>query len=75
MSVSDSLEPTSLLDVKQVAATLNCSPRHVYRMVDAGRMPAPVRLGALVRWHRSSLDRWLADGCKTVRNLGGRGSL
>jgi len=36
-----------LLDVRGVAALLGCSPRHVYRLADVGKMPAPVRLG---RW-------------------------
>src|SRR5262245_22663606 len=40
----------ALLDVEQVAGLLNCSPRHVYRLSDAGRMPTPVRLGALASW-------------------------
>ena len=57
----------SLLDVRAVAALLDCSPRHVYRMSDAGRMPAPVRVGALVRWPRAVIDSWVADGCPPVR--------
>ena len=52
-----------LLDVRAVAALLDCSPRHVYRLADAGRMPAPVRVGALVRWRRTDIDSWLAAGC------------
>jgi excisionase family DNA binding protein len=57
----------ALLDVKAVAQLLNCSPRHVYRLSDGGRMPPPVRLGALVRWRRADLDRWLEAGCPPVR--------
>jgi excisionase family DNA binding protein len=52
-----------LLDVRAVAALLDCSSRHVYRQSDAGRLPAPVRVGALVRWRRTDLDAWLAAGC------------
>jgi excisionase family DNA binding protein len=65
-------EPTAvqLLDVRAVAALLDCSARHVYRLADAGRMPPPVRLGALVRWRRGDLDAWLADGCKPCRTAG-----
>jgi excisionase family DNA binding protein len=60
----------ALLDVRAVAAWLDCSPRHVYRLADAGRMPAPVRLGALVRWRRQDLDAWLAGGCRPCRTTG-----
>ncbi len=57
----------ALLDVRAVAALLGCSARHVYRLADAGRMPAPVRVGALVRWRRTDLDAWLAAGCPSTR--------
>lgn len=53
-----------LLDVRAVASLLGCSPRHVYRLADAGHMPAPVRLGALVRWRRAELAAWLDRGCQ-----------
>jgi excisionase family DNA binding protein len=69
-----SLPPASLaaamLDVQDVAGLLKCSRRHVYRMADAGRMPAPIKLGALVRWDRDVLIRWIADGCPPVRRAG-----
>jgi excisionase family DNA binding protein len=61
-----------LLDMRAVAALLGCSARHVYRLADSGRMPKPIRLGALVRWRRAELLDWLAAGCKPVR-LAGRG--
>jgi excisionase family DNA binding protein len=63
-------DPTTapaLLDVRAVAALLDCSPRHVYRLADAGQMPPPVRLGSLVRWRVADLDRWLAAGCPSTR--------
>lgn len=57
-----------LLDVRAVAAMLGgCSARHVYRMADAGKMPRPLKLGALVRWRRAELIDWLAGGCEPVR--------
>jgi excisionase family DNA binding protein len=66
----DPAAPPVLLDVRAVAALLDCSPRHIYRLADAGRMPAPVRIGSLVRWRRQDLDEWLAGGCKPVRQMG-----
>lgn len=62
-----------LLDVRAVADMLGCSTRHVYRLSDAGRMPAPVKLGSLVRWRWSTgdpitgLQEWLNAGCPSVR--------
>jgi excisionase family DNA binding protein len=61
-----------LLDVRAVAALLGgCSTRHVYRLADAGRMPAPVKLGSLCRWRRAELIGWLNSGCPSVRSARG----
>ena len=59
-------------DVRAVAEKLDCSPRHVYRMADAGRMPSPLRLASLVRWDLEEIDRWIADGCPSTRKGAGR---
>jgi predicted DNA-binding transcriptional regulator AlpA len=65
-----SRQEIALLDVRAVAAMLGCSPRHVYRLADAARMPRPVRLGGLVRWCRAALELWIADGCPPYRPRG-----
>ncbi len=59
--------PAKLLDVTSVARLLDCSTRHVYRLSNAGRMPAPVKLGSLVRWNQIAIDKWFAEGCPTYR--------
>ena len=60
-----------LLDVQDVAKLLNCSSRTIYRLSSSGRMPRPVRLGALVRWRRGELLDWLDAGCPKVRTTRG----
>jgi excisionase family DNA binding protein len=60
-----------LLDVQAVAEMLGCSQRHVYRLSDAGRMPAPVKLGSLVRWSAAAIREWIDKGCPSVRNTKG----
>jgi predicted DNA-binding transcriptional regulator AlpA len=62
--------PAALLDVRAVAALLNCSPRHVYRLADGGQMPPPVKLGSLVRWKLDGpggLREWIDAGCPRHR--------
>ena len=61
----------AMLTVHDVARVLNCSVRTVYRLCDRGRMPRPVKLGALVRWPRDVVDQWVADGCPDQQK-GGR---
>jgi len=57
----------ALMDSNEVAEFLSCSRRTVRRLADSGRMPAPVRLGGLLRWNRQALLDWLAEGCPTCR--------
>lgn len=61
-------------DVKKVAAKCDFSARHVYRQVLLGAMPAPRRIGRLVRWDLDEIDRWIAEGCPNVCKMtkGGR---
>ena len=66
-------EQPAMLDVQAVSVLLSCSVRHVYRLCDSGRMPPPIKLGALVRWPRSTGDPttgivdWVGAGCPDCR--------
>lgn len=60
----------ALLDVEQVAQLCGCSTRHVRRLADAGRMPRPLKLGALLRWQRAAVEEWIAAGCPNCRTAG-----
>ena len=61
----------ALLDVHSVAEQLNCSPRHVRRLADSGKMPRPVKLGALVRWNQQVIEDWIREGCPASYFEGG----
>lgn len=61
-----------LLDVEAVARLCGCSAPHVRRLADAGRMPAPVKVGALVRWNRRAIEAWITDGCPRTTKGGSR---
>ena len=60
----------ALLDVQAVARLLDCSPRHIWRLVDGGAFPRPVPIGRLKRWPRTAVARWLAD--RLALSAGGR---
>lgn len=56
-----------LLSVSDIANDyLKCSERHVRRLADTGRMPAPVRLGNLLRWRCSDIESWIENRCPDV---------
>ena len=52
-----------LLTTKQVAELFQVSRRTVIRWRDNGTLPPVVRIGRCVRWRRSDIDGFVADGC------------
>lgn len=61
------ISDSAMLTVADVARLVNCSVRSVYRLVDTGAMPTPVRIGGLRRWRRAQIEAWIADGCPKVK--------
>ena len=57
----------TMLDINGVAEMLGCSPRSIYRLIDDGRIPKPVRLRSMIRWPRGQIERWVAEGCPKSR--------
>lgn len=53
-----------MLNVDRVAAMLDCSTRHVYRLEEKGQMPPALRIGACVRWPRTTIEKWITEGCQ-----------
>lgn len=52
-----------LLTVREVAALVKLSARQIYKMVSAGRMPPPLKVGRSTRWRADDVRRWIVDGC------------
>lgn len=49
--------------VEELAGMIPCTRRTVYNLIDSGRIPAPIKLGRMVRWPVSEIDRWISAGC------------
>jgi excisionase family DNA binding protein len=58
--------------VPDLASSKQCSPRHIWRLIDAGKIPGVYRLGRLVRIHRATADAWFASGCRPIPRGGNR---
>jgi excisionase family DNA binding protein len=56
-------ESPLLVPVGTVAKLLHVSPRTVWRLLSAGKLIAPRRMGNIVRWHLEELKVWVAGGC------------
>ncbi|MDR1745523.1 MAG: helix-turn-helix domain-containing protein [Planctomycetota bacterium] len=54
---------SALVDAKEAARLCCISESMLYKLNTAGKMPAPVRLGSLLRWKRRELLEWIEAGC------------
>lgn len=63
MTPSEATFVILLIGVDDVARLLRCSSRTVRRVAEAGRMPKPVRIGALLRWDKEQIREWVRQGC------------
>ncbi len=57
-----------LIDAKTTASLLNISCRTLYRLCHEEAVPAPVRLGGIVRWRVLEITEWIDNDCPTRRN-------
>lgn len=48
--------PAELLSVEEVGQMLGISSRTVWRMVSAGEIPEPVKIGGSTKWRRSDIQ-------------------
>lgn len=57
--------PAMLLRVPELAALMAISPRGIWSMISAGKIPpeAIVRIGASVRFKRAVVESWIEAGC------------
>lgn len=54
---------TVLIPAGDVAAMLGVSERTLWRLLSAGKMPEPVRIGRSTRWRSAEVREWIERGC------------
>lgn len=55
-----------LIPASEVARLLGISKRTLWRLLSAGKLPAPVRLGNNVRWRLDEVEHWISQGCPSA---------
>ncbi len=53
-----------LLEASDVANLMGISVRTVWRLISSGHVPQPIRIGGSPRWHRSTLENFVAAKIK-----------
>lgn len=52
-----------LIDAREVAILLSIDPRTVFRLRLRKELPQSLKFGGNVRWRRSEIMAWIAQGC------------
>lgn len=52
-----------LISADQFASMIQLSTRTLWRLLSAGKLPEPVRIGGSVRWRIDDVKLWIASGC------------
>lgn len=56
-----------LVSASTLAKMLEISKRSLWRLLSAGKLPRPVRLGGAVRWKLPEVQKWIDGGCPAYR--------
>jgi excisionase family DNA binding protein len=55
-----------MIKVKDVAEKIKVNRSTVYKLLSAGKIPSPVKIGRSVRWRLAEINAWISAGCPTV---------
>jgi excisionase family DNA binding protein len=58
-----------LIAAGELATILSVSTRTVWRLLSAGKLIQPVRIGSAVRWRYDEVCDWVRAGCPTPCDL------
>ena len=57
-----------LITIDELASMLGMSKRTVWRLLSAGQIPEPIRLGGCTRWRLDLVRQWIDSGCPAADN-------
>ena len=66
----DGVGEQEMVTIGDAARLCGVSSRHFRRLADSGLAPLGIRLGRCVRWSKTALNTWMADGCPAIRKGG-----
>ena len=57
-----------LISAADLACLMNVSERTLWRLLSAGKVPQPVRIGRSTRWRMAEVRDWIDRGCPAGRD-------
>jgi len=61
---------SELETARTVAKRLCISERQLWKLLAAGKLPEPIRLGRSVRWPSAQIDAWIAEQSDAAQREG-----
>jgi len=55
-----------LIRAEDVARMMGVSERTLWRLLSAGKVPQPVRIGRSTRWRLAEVRQWIEGGCRNL---------
>ncbi len=52
-----------LISAEELAKLMQVSERTLWRLLSAGKVPQPVRIGRNTRWRYAEVCEWIEKGC------------
>jgi excisionase family DNA binding protein len=52
-----------LISAEELAKLMQVSERTLWRLLSAGKVPQPVRIGRNTRWRYAEVREWIERGC------------
>ena len=52
-----------LINAEELARMMDVSERTLWRLLSAGKVPTPVRIGRNTRWRFAEIREWIERGC------------
>ena len=52
-----------LISAEELAKLMHVSERTLWRLLSAGKVPKPVRIGRNTRWKLAEVTDWIERGC------------
>jgi excisionase family DNA binding protein len=52
-----------LISAEELAKLMHVSERTLWRLLSAGKVPRPVRIGRNTRWKLAEVTAWIDRGC------------
>ena len=65
-------QPPKIYTVRDIARLLRFETITVYRMQQAGKLPAPLPFGRTLRWNGLRFDAWVEEGCPLPDSVAGQ---